>query len=836
MAAAGLQADTKLEDIPTYQLGLDALGGRLWEVAASRFEAALQTEELPTELRASILLRLAEARIRGNQAALALETLADPVLAEHPDRAFWHAQALAADGRFLDAIEALKDIEDPGEHRTEIALTQALLERAIGDPRAALTTLDSLLAKPKPPATARMLKAEILHDAGKAEEALEVLPPKDALGPADQRIADLLKARALLAMGESEKAAEVFLQLTETPEYQTLPNHHRAFIGLAEARLRNGASAAAADGLLAFIQKNPTSPLLDEAFTLLLSCLPEQVAPNDPILTRLREWAPAPPVQGPYQSALLGGAAHGWPLPPATSSPLAPHVLFHLAIGTRRQDSPTAAANAQQLLTRLRIEYPNHPLVPRSLLEAGRWHLEAGQRAQATACFESLNRMGQASPPELRAQALTLEAGALFNDEKFDQAAALFDDAADLLEDDRRQSARLNAATSLLAAGDVAAFDRLDDNAEDPRLQTQLTLERALYLNSSRSPEALPALLSFIRQHPDHPRLAEARLGASLAALDASPAKPDVAEAQLNALSESDLKSLPPGPLMLAKIRLLERRGQWKEAADMADKFLETTEKGSLHDVIRFERGKALFQNKDYNDARLILQTLIEESPACPQAPAALLLSARAAAEGATPQSRAESLELFDQLMDSDSEFHEVARLEKADLLIRLSRLEEAVDTLDTWFAEMQDDNPLLLSIGLLLGDALFAHSQGNTEILSQAIAVYDRLLGILPENSPVRARILYQKGLALEQFEGRGDEALKTYIDVVDAAVDTDRNDWRSVELCGFSALRILEKQEDWEAATKLARRIASLKGPRSDEAADRAKSLGLEHFIWED
>ncbi len=162
IVATTLHAAPKLEEIPTYQLGLDALGGRLWEVAASRFEAALQTEDLTPELRAAILLRLTESRIRGNQAELALETLNDPDLADHPDRPFWQAQAIAADGRFLDAIEAFKTIEGDDRHRIEIALTQALLERAIGDPRAALATLDAILAKPKPPATARLLKADIL--------------------------------------------------------------------------------------------------------------------------------------------------------------------------------------------------------------------------------------------------------------------------------------------------------------------------------------------------------------------------------------------------------------------------------------------------------------------------------------------------------------------------------------------------------------------------------------------------------------------------------------------------------------------------------------------------
>ncbi|MGE9269211.1 MAG: tetratricopeptide repeat protein, partial [Verrucomicrobiales bacterium] len=322
----------------------------------------------------------------------------------------------------------------------------------------------------------------------------------------------------------------------------------------------------------------------------------------------------------------------------------------------------------------------------------------------------------------------------------------------------------------------------------------------------------------------------------ALAALAPTPANPDEAARQLAALTPEQEASLPPGSLALAKIRLHDRRNDWAQAAEIAHELLGSLEQGSLRDTIRFEQGKALFANKDYNDARLVLQGLAEDSPDSPQAPAALLLAARAAAEGGTPQSQGESLELFDMLIESASDFHAVARLEKADLLIRLSRLQDAIDTLGPWFSEMSDDDPLLISIGLLLGDALFAHAEGDHAVLDQGLKVYDRLLTVLPESSDIRSRILYQKGLALEQFEGRTNEALATYINVVDSAVGETRGDWQSIELCGFSALRILEKREEWPAAKTLAERIAALKGPRSAEAADRARSIGLEHFIWED
>ncbi|BCX48957.1 hypothetical protein HAHE_28650 [Haloferula helveola] len=834
-AAPFLHGGPALEEIPTYKLGMDALSGRLWGVAAARFEAALETEDLDPEVRQELLVRLAEARVRANNGSGAIEILDLPDLAEHPARGFWRAQALAATGRFQDAIDALAALPEDSPHRREAQLTRARLQRAIDDLDGAFATLEPILKSGSAPASAKMLKAQILLDQNKPAEALEALPDPAGLAPAAAKASRHLRARCLLANDEPEAAASILEELISSPENQSLRDFHQEFIDLAQARIALGKTETAADGLLAFIQQTPDSPVLDQAFDLLLECLPAQPAPNDAILTRLKEWVPPARIEGPAAPVSREGSAGAWPQAATAADPLAPQAMLHLALGLRRLSAPDAPAQARRLLTRLRLEYPKHPLVSRALLVAGRWELENGNREQANACFDALQRHGSASSPELRAQALTLEASALFLDKEYDKAAALFDQAAELLEFDRRHASRLNAATSLLAAGDMPAFDKLRDEAGDPDLQVQLALERALYLASRRDPESLPALEAFISQHPGHPRIDEARLAAALAALDATPPLTDKARESLGAISENGREALPPSSLALAEIRLHKAAGEWDQAAASAAAFLKSYPDAPAAPAIRFERGRALFQNKDFNEAQLELKTLVETHPNSPQAPAALLLSAAAAAEGATPQSQAESIQLFDRLIESDSPFRDVARLEKADMLIRLSRLDEAVELLQPWFAELKDDEPLLLNVGLLLGDALFAKAEGQPEQLESALAVYERLLAVLPEGSPARYRVLYQKGLALEQFEGREDEALLAYMDVIQAAAENSRPDWQPIELCGFSALRILEKRENWPAAMKLAARIANLKGPRSDEFAERAKTIGMEHFIWD-
>lgn len=831
-------AASKLEEIPAYSLGIDALSGQLWDVAAARFKDALEAEDLEPAERQDLLLRLAEAQIRSGKAESAIKTLADTVLAEHPAVPFWKGQALTVAGRFSQAIETFQagatDAKAP--HRSEALLTQAGLQRAIGDIDGSLASVDTLLKSDSSSTRARLLKANLLLDEGRAEEALKVIPADAKLAGSSATEAKFLRAQALLANNQYEDAAAIFNSLIESPKDQTLNRHHAAYLGLARSQLELGDTAAAADGLLAFIQQNPKSPRLDEAFGLLMDCVPAQPTPNDAILTRIREWIPKVRLSSPAIPSSSERAAASWPFIEPERNPLAPEAMFHLALGLRREDSIDSRSAARRLLNRLRLEYPKHPLIARVLLEVGRWDLEDGRREQAAAHFAALESLANVHP-ELRAQGLTLEGTARFKENDFEGAADLFKKAASLLEDEQRSTARLNAATSLLASGSVAAFDDLAKVVDDPELQDQLSLERGLFLASERDPGALPALRAFVERHPDHPRLPEARLHAALAALDAIPADVEFAREQLSSLSEETRLTLPADQLALAEIHLHNQVGEWAEAAERAKAYLENHKEGDLYLSIQFEQGKALFQNKDYNAARLVLEKLALEAPDSPQAAAALLLSARAAAEGATPQSQTESINLFNKLIESDSPFADVARLEKADMLIhRLSQLDDAIETLDPWFKKMKKDDPLLLSVGLLLGEALFARAEDDDAILGQALTVYDRLLADLAQDSPARSSILYRKGMTLEQFEDREDEALDCYVGVVQVAGETSRADWKSVELCGFSALRILEKREQWAAAKKFAKRIADLKGPRSEEAADRAKTLGLEHMIWDD
>ena len=79
-----------------------------------------------------------------------------------------------------------------------------------------------------------------------------------------------------------------------------------------------------------------------------------------------------------------------------------------------------------------------------------------------------------------------------------------------------------------------------------------------------------------------------------------------------------------------------------------------------------------------------------------------------------------------------------------------------------------------------------------------------------------------------------REKQAFIAYYSVLETT--TPPAEWHYFELCGFRALALLEKAGRWPAAIACAKKIASFKGPRAEEAATRASQLQLKHMIWED
>ncbi|KAB2638303.1 MAG: tetratricopeptide repeat protein [Verrucomicrobia bacterium] len=824
--------------------GEEALASGLWEIAVIRFDKLLQDSALPLAQKPRVAIRLAEAWIRSGNSAAALTLLDQAFAAKDPEAYFWKAQALAASGRFAEAVDAFAPALDTPQtpYRREACLSRAGLQLALNQAAAALASLKTLATDPDPTtaAEARLRQAEILFDQGDCLNARATLPLAPALAPALRPQAAFLHACLLLAEAKPAAAIRAFSALVEQPQGQSLNRHAAAAIGLADALDAQDSPAAAANSLLAFIQEHPDSDLLDQMFQRLLQWLPAVPAPTDPILEQLAQWIPPLPPPAAYLINANGASAvAAWPLV-ALPSNLAAYAFYTRALGLQRIASPEAKTEARHLLTRLRLEYPAHVLASRSLLQAGRWLLDDGHTSKALTVLAAVR--DSARSPVLSGEAAFLAAQAAFAAGDSKQAVSLFEEAATVLTTQAADTAYLNAALARLQQGELVAISSREASQMTPATLADLALEQALAATPPAA--AKSALAAFISSYPDHPRLAQARLAAADAALSTSPPDLVAAHEQLDALAvpHAAIEPLPPVHLALTRLRLTDLSNDPQATIAAARAFLESfpAEPAAAAALVL---GRNLFQAGDYNSARMTLEKIAATDPTPPRAQAAWLLAARAASLIPSPQSREEALPLFDHAIAINAPLRPIASMEKARLLIDLDHLGDAITLLRKWNDALPKDDALRLPVGFLLGEALIAQAEKTPALLSEVLDLYQKLL-THPQVDPATSyRLQYLRGQTLEQLPSpknpaikRVAEALEAYFSVLESAAKQAPAEWEWFERCGFRALELCEAAQRWQPAIAIAKKLASFHGPRAEEAAARARALQLKHMVWED
>ncbi len=848
----------------------DAFRMALWDVAARKYRTLLAADDAEAADRAALTLRLAESLVRDGRAADALELLApdDSPAAGTAAATFWRAQALAGLGRFGEAVAEfdvhLADADAP--HRIEAALTSANLQLSLENASGAMRTL-AAFAEAAPPgdaARAQLRRAAILLDAGHPADAAELLPAEDSLPASAVPEARYIRARLLLAEGAAEEAAGLFATLIDNPAGQSLVAHHGAALGLADAIHATSGPEAASRSLLTFLGDNPDTPLLDPAFRRILRWLPENPSSGDPTLAALAGWIPSP---SPTATGFIPrgeGAASAWPSSAAMDE-IAAFAMFTRAHGLHRVGSATARDEARRLMARLRANFPGHFLALRSLLTEARWLMDDGEKSAA---LHRLDIVADTSRTLTTAgEARFLQALALARaDGAGESAAARFDEAANLLDGEYAETARFNAALARITGQAAAEDDNESINSEPPpalttRTRVRLELERALAHPDPAA--AVAALDAFLRDHPGHPRAAEARLAAAERALLTTPPDVSFAAAQIDALTTGDESATATVPDAPARIALVRLRIADLAAADDTDDDDAAGRSVAIARRIIAEKpdtpaaveatltlGRNLFQSGNFNDARITFERLALDNAGMENADPALIqaawvLAARAAALGATTQSREEALDLFDQAIavPGDAPLRGIAKLEKARLMIDLNRHAEAIAFLREARSAMSAEDPLHLPTGLLLGEAIYAMSAGEPEALAEALVIYDDLLARAENQPALFHRLQYLRGITLERLPRpedpsrmREDEAIEAYYSVIRRTGDEPPAEWEWFERCAFGALTLLENAERWQAAVNLARKIASFGGPRAAEAAERADQLRLRHMIWDE
>jgi len=826
------------------QKGNEALAARLWELAALHFEQHLAKDGLDPAEKSLVAIRLCEAKIRDGKAADALKLLEQPYVAAHPEAPFWKGQALAAIGRFNEAIALLKPLlaNPKSPYRHEAGLTISSLELALAEPQTALKTLSMLNEGSSPAALSeiRLRQALILLDLGRAGEARETLPTAKTIAEKDQAIASFIDAHILLREEKYDEAITRFQALINEPKNLPMQRYHAAVTGLADALRAKGNHESSAEWLLNFIQDHPESPQLEEIFKRLLEALPDNPTLNNPILERLAQWITPPSI--PSTGLIVtepSSAVAAWPTESETSDLLA-FALYTRAAGLHQLNTESARNEALRLLTRLRLENPNHFLSSRALLMIARWQLDAGETDKALITLQILQE--SATSPYLKGQAAFLQAESTYKLNSPARAAELFAQAAEYLSGVSADAALFNAALiQLTEAPDSKDPIIKGSDIQNRKLAADLQLERTLAMPDPTA--RLVAIENFLIEHTTHPRRAEARLVAAQTALEAIPPDTAFAKAQIETIEAEPerLAELSPAIVAITKLRLDDLSGNPEQTIASARTLIADFPSSSQASEASFILGRNLYQTGNYNDARITLESLAHSATNTSRTQAAWLLAARSAALVPTTQSQQEALILFDKVIDINGPVNALARLEKARLMIDMNRLEEASAFLRKWFDGLAETDPLHLPAGLLLGEAIYAQGSANVNSLSEALAIYDRLTRHTIPFSATSDRLQYMRGLTLEQLPDPENPTLKrdkhafiAYYSVLERTAPPEQ--WQYFELCGFRALALLEKARRWPAAIACAKKIASFKGPRAEEAAARANQIQLKHMIWED
>lgn len=824
------------------QQGLEALAAQLPDVAATRFSAQLDTNPTDAEEAKRLRLLLAESWVRADQADKAFEVLAHPTLADSAIALFWKAQSHRSKGELQQAIDLFDQVIETKDfpYYAEAVLTRSRLLSAQGNARAAIAGLNLVTTTKSTLATrAKLDQTRLLLHTGKSEDARKALPSLKELKGNELLEAQLLDAALLQQEAQFTKAAAAYSAILShyQKEGEQLPDMiHPAAVGVARALASLKQRAEATDKLLTFIQNQPDSPVLDEAFDLLRSLLLEPSSADDPVTNlineRLMEWSASPPVQHPaiFPDASSGVADQ---LPTASNFD---HPELHaqsLSLRIAALSNATEAEpleNQRRLVTQLRMEHSENPLAQTATIELARTLFRNKQFEKARYLLENLIDSVVTGGTEIQAHLLL--ATELHQKQEFVAAATAFEKAATLLKSTARSNAMFNAGISWLLAGNQEQLKRLQLEAT-PKVLASLQLEQALYAAAQQPILALPMLENFIVENPNHYRINEARLSMAFCALQQVPP----ALSQARALLESiDDDSEYAENVLLAKIQLAAASNEAVQSIEHCRDFLLKFP-DSLHTAdVTLALGTALYQNGDLSDARQTLQKLEKSHPE--KAAPALLIAARAAARTGTPQSLTEAIELFDKIIQSKSPLASFATLEKSRSLIdnkSPAALKQAVLELTQLLSTLPTNAALHNTTGLLLMEALYALGGSDPTQYDQGLELQKKLL----ENELLaiedKHRVSYYRGLTLEQLN-KPDQALDVYYQVLESATKQAPTNWDYLERCGFNAIALLEKIRRWEPAIALSKKLATFPSPRATEAAERAKRLGLEHMILDE
>ena len=842
-------AITGMEAITPYQQGIQALSDHLPELAVTRFAEAYQIPKLAPEQNREILYRLTEAQVRANQPDKALNTLNSKFFKDHPEREFWIAQALAAQGKYLEAIESFKKLDSKSAHIDEATLSLASLQLAMGLRDQAISNyLKSSKSKDevtKLKATTSL--AEIHLESGeldKAKATIDSLSDKNKTGI----LKTVLDAQLALTSKDYSAAIDKFSSFFDGEQKLHPRLYQIALIGLADARHAAGQTQEAVIGLTEFINNHQDSLILLPAFERLSAWARVPLPANDPFYLQLRKWAEREAESTPDFGLRFGSNFIVSPIQPSltlnTSNPYLRAIAhYYYAIHTAQLGIAGSNTKAQFELSAFRLAYPQHALFGASIFDSSKIQLKQKRRLDALHTLQSLADLVLANEitlsPEAQSQAGFIAGMLSVEQDNYPDALKAFEIAARSNQIQLARAAKVNLGLSALRSADLAAFDAQQKKITDKELATQLSIERALWLAHQKHDEAREALNTFLVRNPKNPRAIDARIALASICATQPPLDSLLSKALIDSVDSATLSEAQFTEFTRTSYLLAELQQDWPRAiATLDNYFIKFPNSGSASEF-QMRKALALYRNGEHNKSRQLFGKIALETPEIPLRSFCYYYAGMAARLEGTPQALKESIDLFDKAIKIKGSLALEARIQQARVLLDINRTEEAKRSLNASY-QASSNAPQQREIGILLATAL--HTQGSEDPgqYTKAIAIYDQLLS--NQNLPLAwsNQIHYMKGQTLESMK-QDLLALDSYYRVINKeninpAPPETQKEWKWFYQCGFKAIALLEKKQDFRAAVAIARKVASYGGPQSESYQKRARALEMQHMIWEE
>ncbi|MDQ8189280.1 tetratricopeptide repeat protein [Roseibacillus persicicus] len=785
----------------------EAMAERLPDVAATRLQDYLKANpKLAASERFDVILMLGEALVRSGEAEKALAELAKLPDRLVEQRNYWQGMALAHLQRRDEALAKFDAVggESPLFPQARFNALELLVSN--GDYSKAaeeIAKLQSEHAKYRLGQVA-LLKAQIHLAKGELDDARKSIASTESETKSEsERL--LLLGRIELAAQEPSKALTAFSKILEDPA--PIPIKNLAQLGKCDALTELGQSKEALRALVNLLGSESVEPLLTilpARFEILFNKSEDQKSF-------------APPLDAFVQSKTLGEDSNY-----ATAPKLLACYYLSRSLGGEQEKT------LLQLMTELK---PKPEMASRVHLRLGEIAWQNGDRERARTELTEAKTSAPDSP--LAAVASDLLARLAIQEQTPETARELFAKAAEHPDTDFAENALLNEAVLQLSTTPNAPLSALASKLSSEESKVALALERALALARRQAPEARQALLDFLEKHPDHPRMAQARL--ALAGVLLGELQPDFE------LIEQQLATLPEPlsrELSREKFRISYRLGgitnSWEQAVKKGDEHLRNFPEAENDPYFLLRMAESSYRSENFDRASSLFSKVAALPDAGELTEVALYYCARANLEIPLPEFTEAGLDILDKLITRSGPLATEARLLKARELLNLGQADESLKVL----ADIPGDPGDQPEAALLSAKAYREQATNEPKRYEKAISLYQRLLDD-PRTTYQRSNQIHYLLAQTYRESGQPDLAIEPCIRVVDRlnrAPDETEEEWNYYYRCGFEAIDILLEANRARAALILARKLAQTKGPGAEQAKVRAEQIQLDHLLWTD